>query len=101
MNLYWYQIFASDQTVDLFMFSSHRLLILCKVSPYNTSLKWLFYRMSYIHATLWPSLHKVDMHSKTCVNGHSKKDQTLGFQDQLSLNAGQKYCKEGLLHVNY
>ena len=25
-------------------------------------------------------------------NGHSQKDQN-GFQDQLSLNAGQKYCR--------
>ena len=34
----------------------------------------------------------LDLHySKTCVNGHSKKK--IGFQDQLSLNAGQKYCR--------
>ena len=29
-------------------------------------------------------------------NGHSQKDQINGFQDQLSLNAGQKYCR--MLH---
>ena len=32
------------------------------------------------------------VYSKTCLNGHSKKDKNV-FQDQLSLNAGQKYCK--------
>ena len=26
-------------------------------------------------------------------NGHSKKEQIFGFRDQLSLNAGQKYCR--------
>ena len=26
-------------------------------------------------------------------NGHSQKDQKNGFQDQLLLNAGQKYCR--------
>ena len=26
-------------------------------------------------------------------NGHSQKDQKIGFQDILSLNAGQKYCR--------
>ena len=27
-------------------------------------------------------------------NEHSQKDQKLVFQDQLSLNAGQKYCRK-------
>ena len=26
-------------------------------------------------------------------NGHSQKDKKMGFQDQLLLNAGQKYCR--------
>ena len=26
-------------------------------------------------------------------NGHSQKDRKFGFQDQLSLNAGQQYCR--------
>ena len=40
------------------------------------------------------SLHTVRKRqfSKTCVNDRSKKQQ-LGFQDQLSLNAGQTYCR--------
>ena len=32
------------------------------------------------------------MYSKTCVNGHSEKTKK-GFQDRLSLNAGEKYCR--------
>ena len=30
---------------------------------------------------------------KPILSGHSKKKTKIGFQDQLSLNAGQKYCR--------
>ena len=30
---------------------------------------------------------------KPVLSGHSKRRQKIGFQDQLSLNAGQKYCR--------
>ena len=33
------------------------------------------------------------MYSKTCVKRPLSKRQQIGFQDQLSLNAGQKYCR--------
>ena len=32
-------------------------------------------------------------YSKTCVKGPLSKRLKVGFQDQLSLNAGQKYCR--------
>ena len=32
-------------------------------------------------------------YSKTCVKGPLLKSPKIGFQDQLSLNAGQKYCR--------
>ena len=32
-------------------------------------------------------------YSKTCVKRPFSKRQKIGFQDQLSLNAGQKYCR--------
>ena len=32
-------------------------------------------------------------YSKTCLSGHSKRRPKVGFQDRLSLNAGQKYCR--------
>ena len=32
-------------------------------------------------------------YSKTCVKRTLSKRQKTGFQDQLSLNAGQKYCR--------
>ena len=33
------------------------------------------------------------IYSKTCVKQPLSKIQKIGFQDQLSLNAGQKYCR--------
>ena len=30
---------------------------------------------------------------KPVLSGHSKRRPKIGFQDQLSLNAGQKYCR--------
>ena len=30
---------------------------------------------------------------KTVISGHSKLTPKIGFQDRLSLNAGQKYCR--------
>ena len=33
------------------------------------------------------------MYSKTCVKGPLSKRPKIGFQDKLSLNAGQKYCR--------
>ena len=33
------------------------------------------------------------MYSKTCVKRPLSKRLKIGFQDQLSLNAGQKYCR--------
>ena len=33
------------------------------------------------------------LYSKTCVKQPLSKRQKIGFQDQLSLNAGQKYCR--------
>ena len=34
-----------------------------------------------------------DIYSKTCVKCPLSKTPKIGFQDQLSLNAGQKYCR--------
>ena len=36
-------------------------------------------------------------YSKTCVNQQFSKRSKISFQDQLSLNAGQKYCRMLLL----
>ena len=33
------------------------------------------------------------MYSKTCVKRPLSKRPQIGFQDQISLNAGQKYCR--------
>ena len=33
------------------------------------------------------------MYSKTCLKQPLKKKTKIGFQDRLSLNAGQKYCQ--------
>ena len=37
---------------------------------------------------LYPTIY-----SKTCLKRPLKKEDRNGFQDQLSLNAGQKYCR--------
>ena len=36
---------------------------------------------------------KLYMYNKTCVKQPLSKRPKIGFQDQLSLNAGQKYCR--------
>ena len=38
-------------------------------------------------------LHSQVMYSKTCVKRPLSKRPKIGFRDQLSLNAGQKYCR--------
>ena len=37
--------------------------------------------------------HLIRMYSITCLKWPLKKDTKIGFQDRLSLNAGQKYCR--------
>ena len=46
--------------------------------------------------TLWPNV-RVVQYSKTCLKRPLKKKTKMFFQDQLSLNAGQKYaeCSKG------
>ena len=39
------------------------------------------------------SNHMINENSKPCVERPSKKRPKIGFQDRLSLNAGQKYCR--------
>ena len=52
-------------------------------------------RKLYIYATSsiisWAGLKTI--YSKTCVKRPLSKRQKIGFQNQLSLNAGQKYCR--------
>ena len=35
----------------------------------------------------------IHMYSKTCLKRSLKKKTKIGFQDRLSINAGQKYCR--------
>ena len=37
--------------------------------------------------------HLLQITVKPVYNGHSQKRIKIGFQDQLSLNTGQKYCR--------
>ena len=41
------------------------------------------------YCSLWHDAFKV----KPVLSGHSKRRSKIAFQDQLSLNAGQKYCR--------
>ena len=60
---------------------------------------FVFYReLDSLHAKLVDSEGKLDTLRKVStvepvLSGHSKRTQKIGFQDQLSLNAGQKYCR--------
>ena len=38
-------------------------------------------------------INRYQVYSKTCVKRPLAKRPNIGFQDQLSLNAGQKYCR--------
>ena len=37
--------------------------------------------------------HRIHIYSETCIKRPLSKRPNIGFQDQLSLNAGQKYCR--------
>ena len=37
--------------------------------------------------------HEISSTVKPVLSGHSKRRQNIGFQDRLSLNVGQKYCR--------
>ena len=41
----------------------------------------------------WIQSEMVHVYSKTCLKRPVKKKAKIGFQDRLSLNAGQKYCR--------
>ena len=46
-----------------------------------------------IYGDSWPVWNRgIREYSKTCVKMPFSKSQKIGFQDQLSLNEGQKYC---------
>ena len=49
--------------------------------------KWNFYKKK------WESLLNGGDYSKTCVKRPHSKGKKICFQDKLSLNAGQKYCR--------
>ena len=52
-----------------------------------------FLRCSFVcHQSTVPLSHN-SLYSKTCVKRPLSKRSKIGFQDQLSLNAGQKYCR--------
>ena len=43
------------------------------------------------------NMKHVSYYSKTCVKWSLSKRPKIGFQDQVSLNAGQKYCHQNFL----
>ena len=45
------------------------------------------------YAEIFLFLLLANHYSKTCLKGLFKKKTKIGFQDQLSLYAGQKYCR--------
>ena len=49
-------------------------------------------KSSCIWVYVWPLEHFIPT-VKPVLSGHSERRPKIGFQDRLSLNAGQKYCK--------
>ena len=49
--------------------------------------------MTAVTAILGMGTDQFEQDSKTCVKLPLSKGQIIGFQDQLLLNAGQKYCR--------
>ena len=68
-------------------------------------LKYVLYPLSFHYAcstciskewksmNIWMQYIITCSYSKTCLKRSLKKKTKLGFQDRLSLNAGQKYCR--------
>ena len=55
---------------------------------------WIFAKGSLLClCIIWSSNEIFRDHSKTCVKPSLSKRPKIGFQDQLSLNAVQKYCR--------
>ena len=66
----------------------------------NRSTKSEVYNQASLGHYQWPSVFLYDTmfcspskYSKTCVKQPFSKRPQIGFQDRLSLNAGQKYCR--------
>ena len=71
------------------------MLWLPKFLPWNFTkvlkenvISWSFSYNSFVKLSLYNSLTV-----KFVLSDHSKRRPNIGFQDQLSLNAGQKYCR--------
>ena len=60
---------------------SRGYLIECKDSQICTDLSFVVFPFSFTHTI------------KPVLSGHSKRRSKICFQDQLSLNAGQKHCR--------
>ena len=63
-----------------------RLIRLCKCAD-------CFEHSLNAHANMYIMLDISSIYSRTCANWPLSKRQKIGFQDPLSLNAGQKYCR--------
>ena len=50
-------------------------------------------KKTHAHVSICMGKLVKEIYSKTCVKRPLSKRPQIGFQDQLSLNAGQKYCR--------
>ena len=52
-----------------------------------------FVKLSHYNSHITRSIAMEPIYSKTCVKRSLSKRPQIGFRDQLSLNAGQRYCR--------
>ena len=50
-------------------------------------------KLRNLHRLVTTAIAAIETTVKPVLSGHSKRRSKTGFQDRLSLNAGQKYCR--------
>ena len=72
-----------------FMYASSKALVDLGICVGGSELLLLDNFIKYRNLICWP----INMYSKTCLKWPLQKRPKIGFQDQISLNASQKYCR--------
>ena len=85
----FYIRFFQHTPIKCMQIMSYRIIALFIITSHN-SLMFTFSVTNNAKCSLAP---KLLIYSKTCVERPLSKRQKIGFQDQLSINAGQKYCR--------
>ena len=85
MPQYYKYTFSMLNSTEHGIYPAHK----CK----NAQIVGIFVFISMINTTTVSLKTKTKPYSKPCLKQSFKKKTKIGFQDRLSLNAGQKYCR--------